>query len=69
MIKPITTTYMLNDQQLDTTDTERDLGVCVSSNLTWTTQVRQQVSKASKLLGCIVQNTIFVTDISPRQTL
>ena len=68
-IKPITNTYMLNDQQLDTTDTERDLGVCVSSNLTWTTQVRQQVSKASKLLGYIRRNTMFVTDISPRRTL
>ena len=68
-IKPITTTYMLNDQQLGTTDTERDLGICVSSNLTWTTQVRQQVSKASKLLGYIRRNTMFVTDISPRRTL
>ena len=68
-IKPITTTYMLNDQQVDTTDTERDLGDCVSSNLTWTTQARQQVSKASKLLGYIRRNTMFGTDISPRRAL
>ncbi len=60
---------MLNDQQLDTTDTERDLGLCVSSNLTWQTQVRQQVSKASRLLGYIRRNTMFVTDITPRRTL
>ena len=68
-ITPITSTYMLNDQQLDTTDTERDLGLCVSSNLTWQTQVRQQVSKASRLLGYIRRNTMFVTDITPRRTL
>ena len=67
-ITPITSTYMLNDQQLDTTDTERDLGLCVSSNLTWQTQVRQQVSKASRLLGYIRRNTMFVTDITPRRT-
>ena len=43
--------------------------ICVSSNLTWTTQVRQQVSKASKLQSYIRRNTMFVTDISPRRTL
>jgi hypothetical protein len=68
-ITPITSTYMLNDQQLDTTDTERDLGLCVSSNLTWKVQVRQQVSKAGKLLGYIRRNTMFVTDITPRRSL
>ena len=67
-IRPITT-YILNDQQLDTTDTEGDLEVYASSNLMWTTQVRQQVSKASKLLGYIRRNTMFVTDIPPRRTL
>ena len=67
-IRPITT-YILNDQQLDRTDTEGDLGVYASSNLTWTTQVRQQVSKASKLLSYIRRNTMFVTDITPRRTL
>ena len=68
-ITPITSTYMLNDQQLDTTDTERDLGLCVSSNLTWKVQIRQQVSKAGKLLGYIRRNTMFVTDITPTRSL
>ena len=68
-ITPITSTYMLNDQQLDTTDTERDVGLCVSSNLTWRVQVRQQVSKAGKLMGYIRRNTMFVTDITPRRSL
>jgi hypothetical protein len=66
---------MLNDQQLDTTDTERDLGLCVSSNLTWKVQIRQQVSKAGKLLGYIRRNTMFVIDrrqggqMTPRRSL
>jgi hypothetical protein len=68
-ITPITSTYMLNDQQIDTTNTERDLGLCVSSNHTWKVEVRQQVSKAGKLLGYIRRNTMFVTDMTPRRSL
>jgi hypothetical protein len=60
---------MLGDQQLDTTDTGRDLGLCVLPNLMWKVQVRQQVSKAGKLLGYIRRNTMFVTDITPRRSL
>jgi hypothetical protein len=29
-ITPVTSTYMINDHQLNTTDTERDLGVCIA---------------------------------------
>jgi hypothetical protein len=46
-ISPIASSYMFNDQQLDTTDSESNLGLRVSSNLTWHTQVRQQVWKAN----------------------
>jgi hypothetical protein len=47
----------------------RGLGLCVSSNLKWKVQVRQQVSKAGKLLGYIRRNTMFMTDITPRRSL
>ena len=43
-VKPITSTFTLNDHQLQTTVIERDLGVCVASNLTWKVQVYQQAS-------------------------
>ena len=44
-IKPISFTFTLNEHQLQTTDTERDLGVCVSSDLTWKVQVHQQANQ------------------------
>ena len=41
-IKPIVSTYKLNNSTLETTDTERDLGVWVANNLTWNKQVHEQ---------------------------
>ena len=68
-ITPVTSTYMINDHQLNTTDTERDLGVCIASNLTWKTQVRHQASKANQLLGYLRRNTMFIKSTAPRRTL
>lgn len=61
--------YKLNGHQLQTTDTERDLGVCVSSNLSWKVQVYQQATKANKTLGYIRRNTRFVSSTAPRRSL
>ena len=49
------------NHQLQTTDTERDLGVCVSSDLTWKVRVHQQANKANKILGYIRRNPMFIT--------
>ena len=68
-IKPISFTFTLNDHQLQTADTERDLGVCVSSDLTWKVQVHQQANKANKMLGYIKRNTMFITSTAARRTL
>ncbi len=68
-VKPITSTFTINGHQLQTTVIERDLGVCVASNLTWKVQVYQQASKANKMLGYIRRNTTFVTSTAPRRTL
>ena len=67
-IKPISFTFMLNDHQLQT-DTERDLGVCVSLDLTWKFQVHQEANKANKMLGYIRRNTMFITSTAARRTL
>ena len=58
-IKPITTTYMLNDQQLDTMDTKRDLRVLVSSNLTCAKQVGQKCQKQVNYWA-ISEETLFL---------
>ena len=44
-------TFTLNDHQLQSTDMERDLGVCVTSNLTWKVQVYKQATKANKMVA------------------
>ncbi len=51
-------TYKLSSS-LEQTDSERDLGVWVQSNLTWNEQVHYQSEKANKLLGYIRRSTLY----------
>ena len=62
-------TYNINDHQLETTNFERDLGVLVSSNLVWKTQVQHSALKANELLGYIRRNTMFINRTAPIRTL
>ena len=48
--------YFLNGQQLQTIETQRDLGILVAKNLKFSTHVRSITSKAQKLLG-LIKNT------------
>jgi hypothetical protein len=66
-IVPFTSSYKLEDTKVTTTDCERDLGVWVSSNLTWKKQVCNQTSKANKSLGYIKRNTRFVKSTEARR--
>ena len=47
---PVQPTYTINETPLESCDTEKDLGVRVSSNLTSEKQVSEQFAKANKLL-------------------
>ena len=47
---PVQPTYTINKTPLESCDTEKDLGVRVSSNLTSEKQVSEQFAKANKLL-------------------
>ena len=47
---PVQPTYTINETPLESCDTEKDLGVWVSSNLTSEKQVSEQFAKANKLL-------------------
>ena len=47
---PAQPTYTINEMPLESCDTEKDLGVRVSSNLTSEKQVSEQFAKANKLL-------------------
>ncbi len=67
-IAPLTTTYKLSSS-LEQTDSERDLGVWVQSNLTWNKQVHYQSEKANKLLGYIRRSTLYIHNTAVRRTL
>ncbi len=68
-INPITTSYSMNTSQLVSTKSERDLGVWISSDLTWTFQVNKQCERANKDLGYIRRNTRTIHSVPTRRTI
>ena len=58
--KPVVTTYKMKGETLEITKSERDLGVWMSTDLTWNNQVVEQSSRANKLLGYIRWNARFI---------
>ena len=66
---PIQPTYIINETPLESCDTEKDLGVWVSSNLTSDKQVTEQCAKANKLLGFVRRASRYIQSIQTRRTL
>lgn len=66
---PIVFNYKLKKENLEQTDCERDLGVLVENDLTWTRQVNEQSAKANKLLGYIRRSTMYIHNQEVRRTL
>ena len=52
-IQPTTYPYKIKDKELTTTSLEKDLGIWVASDLTWTKHVLERCAKANKLLGFV----------------
>ena len=50
---PVASSYKLDDSIVSSTDSERDLGVWVSSDLTWKKQANEQTAKANTILGYV----------------
>ena len=61
--------YTLNDNIIESTDCERDLGILTSSDLTWSKHVDCQCAKASKTLGYVRRSTFDIKDSAVRRTL
>ena len=59
----------MNGSVLDVTTVEKDLGVWISSDLTWTNQVYHQSNKANKLLGFIRRSSRYIRKSSARRTM
>ena len=68
-LRPVVSTYSLNNTELASVNAERDLGVWVSNNLNWNKQVLDQTARANRLLGYIKRNTRFIQSVSVRRTL
>ena len=66
---PVQPTYNINETPLESCDTEKDLGVWVSSNLTSDKQVTEQCAKANKLLGFVRRGSRYIQSIQTRRTL
>ena len=67
--KKIEYPYKLRNTVLESIDFERDLGVWISSNLTWSKHVDCQCTQASKMLGYVRRSTLDIKTISVRRTL
>ena len=50
---PVASSYKLEDSIVSSTDSERDLGVWVSSDLTWKKQANEHTAKANTILGYV----------------
>ena len=66
---PIEHQDLMNGSVLDATTAEKDLGVWISSDLTWTNQVYHQSNKANKLLGFIRRSSKYIRKSSTRRTM
>ena len=53
MCNPTESTYTLCGSILECTNCEKDLGVWISDNLTWSRQVSEACSKANKQLAFV----------------
>ena len=67
--KPIIAPYFMGNAQLQYCNQERDLGVWISSDLTWRKQVECQSAKANKMLGYVKRTTKNIKTLTTRRTL
>jgi hypothetical protein len=69
-VLPFTTfVYSLGDSSLEYVVSERDLGVIVTSNLSWTEQCQKLLSKANQQLGLTRRTCNIVQDQARRRVL
>ena len=67
--QPVIYPYTIKDNELTTTSAEKDLGIWVSSDLTWTKHVLERCTKAKKLLGFVRRSGREITNTRTRRTL
>ena len=61
--------YSIKGEDLESCDSEKDLGVIISCDLTWSKQVTEKCSKANKLLGFVYRSSRDIKNPRTRRTL
>ena len=67
--RPVQVSYILNESPLTVTPYEKDLGVWVASDLTWSKHITEGYAKANKLLGFLRRTTLDIGSVRTRRTL
>ena len=67
--RPFQVSYILNESPLTVTPYEKDLGVWVASDLTWSKNITEGCAKANKLLGFLRRTTLDIGSVRTRRTL
>ena len=66
---PLVHKYTLDSAQLERVSTEKDLGVHITSSLSWKPHIHAITAKANKLLGLLKRTCPLITDVTVRRTL
>ena len=66
---PLVHEYTLDSAQLEHVSTEKDLGVHITSSLSWKPHIHAITAKANKLLGLLKRTCPLITDVTVQRTL
>ena len=67
--RPVQVPYILNESPLTVTPYEKDLGIWVASDLTWSKHITEGCAKANKLLSFLCRTTLDIGSVRTRRTL
>ena len=66
---PLTYAYQMNSKAVLRVEKEKDLGVCVNSNLSWHDHIFTITAKGNKMLGLLKRTCPLLTNTTVRRTL
>ena len=67
--EPIVYPYKIKGKQLTLTPTEKDLGIWIASDLTWSKHVLNRCARANKLLGYVKRCSGEISNVRARRSL
>jgi hypothetical protein len=66
---PIVAEYVINGRPLQHVSQQKHLGVTVSSDLTWSYHIHEQITKANRMLGMLKRSTGQIKDVTTRRSI